>query len=56
MNPMIFHRLTLTHHHDLLREAQQQRAVHLAQQAAAKPTLPPIVLQRPVRQTPCPPC
>lgn len=56
MNLVTFHQIALMHHQDLLRSAEQQRAAHLAQQGRPNSPTPPVVIQLPVIQTPCPTC
>lgn len=56
MNPVTFHLVALEHHRDLLREAEQQRRAHLAQQATARPPRQPAVVSLPTSSTPCPTC
>lgn len=56
MNPMALHFMFHTHHQDLLREAEQQRAAYFARQVFAPLPRPPVVVQLPAVRTPCPTC
>ncbi|WP_174369110.1 hypothetical protein [Deinococcus sp. JMULE3] len=55
MNPLTLHLVALTHHQDLLREAEMARRALLAHPAPGRPT-PPVIVQLPVSGTPCPTC
>ncbi|UBV44452.1 hypothetical protein LAJ19_16835 (plasmid) [Deinococcus taeanensis] len=52
---MTLHFLTLAHHQDLRRAAEQQRAARLARPSAPLPR-PPVTLQLPATQTRCSTC
>ena len=56
MNLTTFHLVALEHHGDLLREAEQQRRAHLAQQVSVMLPHKLVVVSLPASGTPCPTC
>ena len=55
MNPLTLQPVALTHHQDLLRDAEQARRTLLARPTPDHPTLP-VIVQLPVSGRPCLTC